>query len=85
MISNLEARLVTVVTLWTGEDRVQCCNANVRWVRALVKPYLDHCLRVQTLFAYVPLTPQLPQEFEKAASRSHRETMNAEDEALCVA
>ena len=54
MIANHEARLVTVVTLWSGEDRIQRCNENVRWVRALLAPYLDRCLRVQTLAAYVP-------------------------------
>ena len=54
LIANYEARLVTVVTLWTGEDRMQRCNDNLKWVRALLTPYLDRCLRVQTLAAYVP-------------------------------
>ena len=48
-IANHEARLVTVVTLWKGHDRTRRCEENLRWVRALVTPYLDRCLRVQTL------------------------------------
>jgi len=59
MISNYEARLVTVVTLWSGADQTQSCNENVRWVRALLTPYLDRCLRIQTLAAYVPLETQI--------------------------
>src|SRR6266576_3362700 len=38
MISDQEARLVTVVTLWAGHDRTKCCNQNVRWVNALLAP-----------------------------------------------
>lgn len=55
-IANDEARLVTVVTLWTGRDRARLCEENLRWVRALVTPYLDRCLRVQTL-SVVPSNP----------------------------
>jgi hypothetical protein len=61
MIANHEARLVTVVTLWSGEDRMQRCSENVRWVRALLAPYLDRCLRVQTLAAFVPGAAQSSQ------------------------
>jgi hypothetical protein len=60
MISDQEARLVTVVTLWAGEERVKRCGQNVRWVRALLKPYIDRCLRVQTMVAHVPLSTFLP-------------------------
>jgi hypothetical protein len=53
-IANHEARLVTVVTLWTGEDRMRQCSENLKWVRSLLNPYLDRCLRVQTLAAFTP-------------------------------
>jgi len=65
MISNYEARLVTVVTLWSGEDQRQRCEENVKWVRALLAPYLDRCLRMQTLAAYVPLEKPLSGEFKQ--------------------
>jgi hypothetical protein len=85
MIANHEARLVTVVTLWRGEDRMQRCHENVRWVRALLAPYLDRCLRVQTLAAYVPATAQVPNAFEESCSEPSFETGRHEEQALCVA
>jgi hypothetical protein len=88
MIANHEARLVTVVTLWSGDDRMQLCSENLRWVRALLAPYLDRCLRVQTLAAYVPGTTQasqLLQAFEQPCSEESFETALREGQALCVA
>jgi hypothetical protein len=55
MVSDQEARLLTVVTLWTGKERQKLCSVNLRWARALLTPYLDRCLRVQTLNAHWPL------------------------------
>ena len=88
MIANYEARLVTVVTLWSGEDRLQRCNENLRWVRALLAPYMDRCLRVQTLAAYVPGCAQASQRFEQPCSAETFESSLQEDHevhALCVA
>lgn len=84
MVANHEARLVTVVTLWSGEDRMQRCSENLRWVRALLAPYLDRCLRVQTLATYVPAAPQISQQFESACSDAAIEA-GLHEEALCVA
>lgn len=55
MVSDQEARLLTVVTLWSGNERQKLCNENLRWVRALLAAYLDRCLRVQILNAHLPL------------------------------
>jgi hypothetical protein len=55
MASDQEARLLTVVTLWSGDERQKLCNENLRWVRALLATYLDRCLRVQILNAHLPL------------------------------
>lgn len=85
LIANHEARLVTVVTLWSGEDRMQCCQENVRWVRALLAPYLDRCLRVQTLAAYVPAVPQISQPFERPCSEEPLEKGLHEEQSLCIA
>jgi hypothetical protein len=87
MIANYEARLVTVVTLWSGEDRVQSCNENLRWVRALLAPYLDRCLRVQTLAAYGPVTPQRSQPFEQPCAKAAFEPSThaeCDEQAFCV-
>ena len=85
MIANHEARLITVVTLWSGEDRMQRCNENVRWVRALLAPYLDRCLRVQTLAAYVPAAAQPSSEFEQSCASERFETALHGEQTLCVA
>ena len=85
MIANHEARLVTVITLWIGEDRMQRCSENERWVRALLAPYLDRCLRVQTLAAFAPAATQSSQRFEEPCSEAAFEAALQEEQALCVA
>jgi hypothetical protein len=91
MISDQEARLVTVVTLWAGSDRAKLCSQNVRWVHALLKPYLDRCLRVQTLVAHLPALPEssfLPMsrpETSAAAECSIVHSLLSEAETICVA
>ena len=88
MISDQEARLVTVVTLWAGDDRANRCSQNVRWVHALLKPHLDLCLRVQTMVAHLPLLPLLPAirpETIAAGQSSMRQDLLSEDKTICVA
>lgn len=85
MIANHEARLVTVVTLWTGEDRMQRCNENVRRVRALLAPYVDRCLRVQTLATYVPCATQVPQEFEPSQPELALDIAQDQEDEILVA
>jgi hypothetical protein len=85
MIANHEARLVTVVTLWSGEDRLQRSSENLRWVRALLAPYLDRGLRVQTLAAYVPAALHISQQFEQTCSEEPFGARISEEAALCVA
>jgi len=53
MISDREARLVSVTTFWARAEGTTCRSKRARWVQALLIPYVDHCLRVQTLDAYV--------------------------------
>jgi hypothetical protein len=91
MISDQEARLVTVVTLWAGNDRAKCCSQNARWVHALLKPYLDRRLRVQTMIAHLPVLPVL-QNLPKIQPDPHdadrcftiQDPVSA-DETVCVA
>jgi len=58
VLSDQEARLVTVVRLWSGKERKKLCNENPRWVRALLATYPDRCLRVQILSAHLPALAQ---------------------------
>jgi hypothetical protein len=91
MISDQEARLVTVVTLWAGDERVKRCGQNVRWVQALLEPYLDRCLRVQTMVAHLPVLPMLhflptiQPEANPVDDCSVVEELAPEDETVCVA
>jgi hypothetical protein len=84
MIANHEARLVTIITLWRGEERMQRCNENVRWVMALLTPYMDRCLRVQSSTAYAPCAAQVSQEFEQKCSAQASENELNEEETVWV-
>ena len=83
MASDQEARLVTVVTLWAGNDRQRRCRENARWVHALLAPYLDRCLRVQTLVAHLPLLPMPRGESENDDEGA--KTQRAVAENCCAA
>jgi hypothetical protein len=85
MVSDQEARLLTVVTLWSGHERQKLCNENLRWVRALLATYLDRCLRVQILNAHVPpLAANLPTP-DVADDSSAKRDPSVEEETACVA
>jgi len=85
MISDQEARLVTVVTLWVGHDRAKCCNQNVRWVNALLAPYLDHRLRMQTMVAHLPVLPMNKLETIATSERAAMQDLESAGETVCVA
>ena len=85
MVSEQEARLVTVITLWVGNDRVKQCRENVRWVQKLLAPYVDRCLRVQTLAAHSPAFPGLDLQMNFENDSSAVRCRSTEDETACVA
>jgi hypothetical protein len=58
MVSEQEARLVTVVTFWRGKDRGRLASANSLWVEQLLDPYVDRQLRTHTLRAQIALQPE---------------------------
>jgi len=53
LVSEEEARLVTVITLWTGRNRLEQCNENAKQVKALLAPYVDRFLRTRRLAAFL--------------------------------
>ncbi len=55
MVSEQEARLVTVVTFWRGKDRGRRASENIRWVEQLLDPYIDRQLRTHRLRAQIEL------------------------------
>jgi hypothetical protein len=58
MVSDQEARLVTVVTFWKGKDRSKRAGANARWVEKMLDPYIDRLLRTQNLHAQIAMQPE---------------------------
>ena len=84
MISNQEARLITVVTFWREPDGAQRCKENAGWVNALLKPYMDRCLRSQTVSARLPseapLRPMGGQKFSVQVDK----TLALESDLLSV-
>ena len=54
MVSDQEARLITVIIFWDGSEAGRNLDWGVRRVRALLAPYLDRCLRAQNLLAHFP-------------------------------
>lgn len=85
MASDQEARLLTVVTLWSGKERQKLCNENLRWARALLAPYLDRCLRVQILNAHLPVPSAILPARDAADDSSVEDCLSAEEETSCVA
>jgi hypothetical protein len=53
LVSEEEARLVTVITLWAGRNRVEHCNENSKQVKKLLAPYVDRFLRTRRLAAFL--------------------------------
>ena len=53
LVSEQEARLVTVITLWTGRDRARECDENSKRVKVLLTPFVDSCLRARRFTAFL--------------------------------
>ena len=53
LVSEQEARLVTVITLWKGKGRTKHCNENSKRIEQLLKPYVDRWLRTRRLAAFL--------------------------------
>jgi hypothetical protein len=85
MISNLEARLITAITFWSGPNGTQLCRQNARWVNALLKPYMDRCLRSQTVFARMPSQLQLSPTKGREISSDTKDAVEFESDLLTVA
>jgi hypothetical protein len=79
LTSDQESRLVTVITFWSGADRVRRCAENRRWVQALLKPYIDGCLRGRT---YVADGYHVPSADPNLWPTAHAASTEADDVAV---
>lgn len=85
MIADREARLVSVVTFWSGADRVTSCRKRARWLEKLLTPYLDRRLRVRTMDAYLPAMPYLLGSVIETESIPQVKAYLQEEVPLCLA
>ncbi len=85
MVSDQEARLVTVITFWQGSEARKSCAQSSRRVRALLAPYLDRCLRAQNMLAHLPTPPDLRNEPGSIDTRFIAEESVAQEANVCVA
>jgi len=53
LFSEQEARLVTVITLWTGSEPDQECNENSTQLKRLLEPYVDRWLRTRRFVTFL--------------------------------
>ncbi len=85
MISDREARPVSVVTFWTGAERMTCSRQRERWLHNLLAPHVDHCLRVRTLDAYLTALGSASGDVVDRESALQVKTCSKEELPLCVA
>ena len=85
MVSDQEARLITVIIFWSGADARHSCERSVRRVRALLAPYMDRCLRAQNMLAHLPATPDIHPQAGSIDTRFIAEESIAEEANVCFA
>lgn len=85
MVSDQEARLVTVVTLWAGESAHERSAKNARWVHTLLAPFIDRQLRAQFLIAFVPVLHADGAEAYSTGEYSILQPLPLQREEVCVA
>jgi hypothetical protein len=85
MVSDQEARLVTVITLWAGEDARKKSTENARWVQTLLAPFIDRQLRVQFLITFVEAQFANSVETHPVAERSGLQPWPVQRQEVCAA
>jgi hypothetical protein len=55
LISEEEARLVTVITLWTGKDRLKACSESLDQLKKLLEPHVDSWMRTRRFISLVAI------------------------------
>ena len=53
LFSEQEARLVTVITLWTGENASTRCNEDSNRLAKRIEPYVDRWLRTRSFNTFL--------------------------------
>ena len=85
MVSDLEARLITVIIFWQGSEARRSCAHSLRRVRSLLAPYLDRCLRAQNLLAHLPAPEALAHGSSSIDTNLVASDSIAQETNVCVA
>lgn len=85
MVSDQEARLITVVIFWVGMEAQKSCKENIKWVQTLLASYVDCCLRVKTMFVHLPVVPLACTPANTTDADLLIEGRMAKDENACAA
>jgi hypothetical protein len=85
MVSEQEPRLITAAIFWSGSDWQQRCSQCVRRARALLAPYVDRSLRVQTMVAHLPVPRAFETETKPRTSDYTVQESSARQANVCVA
>lgn len=85
MVSDQEARLITVIIFWNGTEARRSCERSIRRVRTLLAPYMDRCLRVQNQLAHLPKAQKLQPELRSIDNCFIGEESVAQEANVCIA
>jgi len=85
MVSDQEARLITVIVFWEGSEARRSAAQVARRIRALLAPYLDRCLRVQNMLAHVPAPRDVDSQASSIDTHFIADESIAEEANVCVA
>ena len=55
LISEEEARLMTVITLWTGKDHSKACSDSLEQLKRLLEPHIDTWMRTRRFISLVAI------------------------------
>lgn len=84
MVSEQEPRLITAVLFWSAGDWQRSSSQCVRRARAVLAPYLDRSLRVQTMVAHLP-EPRAEEAEQTRADSSYIDESVIQEENSCAA
>lgn len=73
LVSEQEARLVTVITLWTGANRLALCGECETRLRRWLAPYVDRSLRTRRFASYVATPDRFTSKTDPRAPTTGRE------------
>ena len=85
LVSDQEARLVTLVTFWRAGWLERDRERRIRWLQRILEPFMDRWLRVQTNAAYSLAGPRNWKLGAEVGIPAERGTPAREQTAACAA